>query len=53
MDQVFFLRATQYLVNETEYIPWVAAISNLGYIHRMLQYTPTYGHFQVRIRACA
>ena len=40
------LSLTAYLGQETEYIPWAAALSGLSYINKMLKRTPAYGDFK-------
>ena len=41
------LRTTEYLSNETEYVPWSAATSELGFVKAMLQFNSLYGEFNV------
>lgn len=41
------LHTLDYLNNETEYIPWGAAVKELAYLDRMLVSTPVYGNFEV------
>lgn len=43
------LKTLDYLKMETEYVPWVAAGSQLGYIHDMVAETELYGAFEVSI----
>ncbi|XP_076118297.1 aminopeptidase N-like [Mytilus galloprovincialis] len=40
------LHTLDYLNNETEYIPWGAAVKELAYLDRMLVSTPVYGNFE-------
>ncbi|XP_060551724.1 aminopeptidase N-like isoform X2 [Ruditapes philippinarum] len=40
------LRTLEYLTEETEYVPWVAAGDQLGYIHKMIAETELYGAFE-------
>ncbi|XP_053377176.1 aminopeptidase N-like isoform X1 [Mercenaria mercenaria] len=40
------LNTLEYLSSETEYVPWVAASSQLGYIHNMIAETELYGSFE-------
>jgi len=47
IDQLIGLKATQYLVNETEYIPWAAAVRHLKFIRTMLDRSDAYGDYQV------
>lgn len=37
-----------YLGNETEYVPWKAAVNNLGFIKGQLSRTGGYGALKVR-----
>eukprot|EP00095_Tigriopus_kingsejongensis_P012300 maker-scaffold692_size110616-snap-gene-0.19 protein:Tk12300 transcript:maker-scaffold692_size110616-snap-gene-0.19-mRNA-1 annotation:"aminopeptidase n" len=46
LDYSIALGTTQYLSQETEYIPWKAALSGFGYINTMLERTAGYGEFQ-------
>lgn len=39
-----------YLEQEMEYVPWVAALSNLQLVSRQLRRTPKYGQFQAFMR---
>lgn len=41
------LRTLDYLDKEEEYVPWVAAMSELNYIDAMIVETGLYGAFQV------
>ena len=41
------LRTLEYLTDETEYVPWVAAGSQLSYIYTMIAETELYGAFEV------
>jgi hypothetical protein len=41
------LKTLEYLTEETEYVPWVAAGDQLGYIHKMIAETELYGAFEV------
>lgn len=45
------LKTLDYLNKETEYVPWVAAGSQLGYIHDMVAETELYGAFEVSMGA--
>ena len=45
------LQTTEYLSNETEYVPWSAATGELGFVSTMLQFDPLYGEFVVSILA--
>ncbi|KAL4227197.1 hypothetical protein ACF0H5_015170 [Mactra antiquata] len=40
------LKTLEYLHNEEEYIPWVAAGSEIGHIHKMIVDTKLYGPFK-------
>lgn len=42
MDQTKALDMTAYLKSETEYVPWISALSSLGYIGAMLEGNPEY-----------
>jgi len=42
------LAANSYLTNETELVPWEAAIGNMNYLERMLTRTSGYGSLKVR-----
>ncbi|XP_072036065.1 aminopeptidase N-like [Amphiura filiformis] len=46
MSQAIALDITLYLTNETQYVPWQAAKSALGYLDNMLSKTGAYGTFQ-------
>ncbi|XP_035779782.1 aminopeptidase N-like [Anopheles albimanus] len=46
LDYSVALNVTRYLVHETEYVPWKAAISALSYIDSMLVRTRHYGLFK-------
>ncbi|ETN63471.1 protease m1 zinc metalloprotease [Anopheles darlingi] len=46
LDYSVALNVTRYLVHETEYVPWKAAISALNYIDSMLVRTRHYGLFK-------
>ncbi|XP_072037073.1 aminopeptidase N-like [Amphiura filiformis] len=46
MSQAIALDITLYLTNETQYVPWKAAISALGYLDNMLSKTGAYGALQ-------
>ena len=50
LDYQVALGVTSYLNKETEYICWKAALTGLGYIEVMLDRTPAYGDFRVRIQ---
>ena len=39
--------ATQFLSNDTEYVPWSAATGDLGFVSTMLQFDPLYGVYRV------
>ena len=43
------LRTTEYLGNETEYVPWSAASRELMFVSSMLQRNPLYGHYEVSL----
>lgn len=43
------LNATQYLVNETNYIPWRAFFNGLTYVQKQLEQKDNYNAFIVRI----
>ena len=45
------LQTTEYLSNETEYVPWSAATGELGFVSTMLQFDPLYGEYRVSILA--
>ena len=47
VDQVVGLQTTEYLLKETEYLPWEAASVNLGFIEDMLAHSDSYGLFEV------
>jgi hypothetical protein len=42
------LRSLDYLDQETEYVPWYAALGEIGYIRNMLLTKPIFGMFEVR-----
>ena len=42
------LDITAYLHQETEYIPWSAALTGLDYLDEMLKRSAAYGNFKVR-----
>ena len=44
------LRTTVYLPYETEYVPWAAVSSELGFVSLMLQRDSLYGEWKVRNR---
>ncbi|XP_053660803.1 aminopeptidase N-like [Anopheles marshallii] len=46
LDYVVALNVTRYLVHETDYVPWKAAIAALNYIDSMLIRTRHYGLFK-------
>lgn len=48
MTQVQALELTEYLKNEKEYVPFVSAISSLGYIGGMLLTRPGYKIYEVK-----
>ena len=35
---------------ETEYIPWAAALSGMGYLNKMLKREAAYGNFKIYMR---
>ena len=41
------LQTTEYLGNETEYVPWEAATRELGFVSSMLKRDPLYGEYEV------
>ena len=43
------LRTTEYLGNETEYVPWSAASRELMFVSSMLQRYPLYGYYEVSL----
>ncbi|XP_066504679.1 alanyl (membrane) aminopeptidase b, tandem duplicate 1 isoform X2 [Hoplias malabaricus] len=43
------LRTTQYLSNETEYMPWKSALDNLDYFYLMFDRSEVYGSLQAYI----
>uniref|UniRef100_A0ABM5EX44 Aminopeptidase N n=1 Tax=Pogona vitticeps TaxID=103695 RepID=A0ABM5EX44_9SAUR len=43
VSTVLALDTTRYLANETEYLPWSAAVSNLGYFRLMFDRSEVYG----------
>ncbi len=47
LSQAIALDITLYLSNETDYVPWQAAINALGYLEDMLSKTGAFGSFQV------
>ena len=47
LNMTIALQTLDYLNNETEYIPWTAAGSEMNYISTMLRETELYGHFEV------
>ena len=48
LDYGVALNVTRYLVHETDYVPWKAAIAALNYIDSMFIRTRNYGLFKVR-----
>ena len=42
------LQTIDYLDKEREYVPWVAAMAELGYVGSMLECRPLYGAYNVR-----
>ena len=50
LDILIPLRTTVYLANETEYVPWAAVSSELGFVSLMLQRDPMYGDYRVSTR---
>ena len=50
LDYQVALGITSYLHKETEYIPWAAALSNMGYISSMLKRSAAYGPFRKYMR---
>lgn len=42
------LSSLDYLNQETEYVPWYAALGEIGYIRNMLLTKPIFGKFEVR-----
>ncbi|KAK0079084.1 hypothetical protein PV325_001747, partial [Microctonus aethiopoides] len=46
VDYFYALKATQYLTQETNYIPWKAALNALSYLNRKLSGKPTYELFK-------
>ncbi|XP_077977862.1 aminopeptidase N-like [Glandiceps talaboti] len=47
VDAMLAFQVADYLRNEDNYSPWKAAISNLGYIQKMLEKTPSYGNLEI------
>lgn len=45
LSQVQAFELTSYLVEERDYVPWVAVDSNLGYVDKMLSRSKAYGDF--------
>ena len=50
LDYQIALGVTSYLEKETEYIPWKAALSGMGYIKNMLKRSPAFGDYKVSKR---
>ncbi|XP_077867257.1 aminopeptidase N-like [Saccoglossus kowalevskii] len=46
LSQIIGFRLTEYLRNETEYLPWRTAMRVLGHIDQLLGHTVAYGVFQ-------
>ncbi|XP_070568250.1 aminopeptidase N-like [Ptychodera flava] len=46
LDPLIGLKLTRYLKDETDYLPWKAALRNLGHLDRLLSRTSAYGAFQ-------
>lgn len=49
VDYFYALEATQYLTQETNYIPWKAALNAFSYLNRKLTGKSTYELFKVII----
>ena len=47
LDQVKALDMTAYLQKEKEYVPWITAISSLGYIGNMLEGSDDKGAYEL------
>lgn len=47
MDYDITFQLLNYLKHEKEYMPWLAALSGLGPINKLLKRTPNHGVFQV------
>jgi len=47
LDITIALELSEYLVNETEYVPWRIGLENLRYISSLLEGHPDYMYFKV------
>ncbi|XP_077977799.1 aminopeptidase N-like [Glandiceps talaboti] len=50
LNPIIGLRLTEYLKNETEYLPWSAALGALDHLDRLLSHTAAYGVFKQYMR---
>ena len=50
LDYNIAFSLTEYLGQETAYIPWAAAIRNLNYIRGMIETTGAFEHYKVTCR---
>ncbi|XP_013408526.1 uncharacterized protein LOC106172388 isoform X2 [Lingula anatina] len=46
VDVILAMRTTKHLDKDFEYMPWRAALNNIGYIHTMLSRTSHFGNFK-------
>ncbi|XP_013400083.2 putative aminopeptidase-2 [Lingula anatina] len=46
VDVILAMRTTKHLDKDFEYMPWRAALNNIGYIHSMLSRTSHFGNFK-------
>jgi len=49
LDVTIALQLSEYLVNETEYVPWRIGLEGLRYIGGLLETHPDYMYFKVNI----
>ncbi|KAL2094091.1 hypothetical protein ACEWY4_011403 [Coilia grayii] len=49
LDVAMALNTTQYLINETQYIPWQSALNNLNFFLLMFDRSEVYGPMQVTV----
>ena len=47
LDVTIALELSEYLVNETEYVPWRIGLEAMKYISRLLEEHPDYMYFKV------
>lgn len=50
VDAVLALTLTEYLADETEYLPWRSALNALRFVDDMLERTSAYGLFKVNTK---